>query len=55
MRLRWAESHYIRYSRSVLGEEPLVVFKIFKMLLRVLKNANRNAALQRTGMEIAMF
>jgi hypothetical protein len=30
-------------------------FKKFSQLLRLLINVNRNAALQRNGMEIAMF
>jgi hypothetical protein len=41
--------------RSVLGVGSLVVLEIFKMLLKILRNVNRNAALQRKGMEIAMF
>jgi hypothetical protein len=40
--------------RSVQGEEPLVVFKIFECSL-ILKNDIRNTALQRKGMEIARF
>jgi hypothetical protein len=43
--------------RSILGEKPLVVFKIFKGSFEFydVKNVKRNAALQRKGMEIAMF
>jgi hypothetical protein len=41
--------------RAVPGEEPLVVFIKLKMLLRLLINVNRNAALQRKGVEIAKF
>jgi hypothetical protein len=41
--------------RSVLEEEPLAVFKNFQIFLRFFKNVNRNAALQKKELEIAMF
>jgi SepF-like predicted cell division protein (DUF552 family) len=47
--------YVIILDRSVLEEEPLVVFKLFKCFFELKKNVNRNAALQRKGMEIATF
>jgi hypothetical protein len=41
--------------RSVLEEEPLMVFKIFKCSFDFLKKGNRNAALQKKELEIALF
>jgi|LakMenE18May11ns_1017448.scaffolds.fasta_scaffold7618045_1 hypothetical protein len=38
-----------------MGKEPLRILKIFHSSLLLLKNENRNAALQRKGMEIATF
>jgi hypothetical protein len=40
---------------SAPGEEPLVVFIILKFFFDFKINVNRNAALQRKGMEIATF
>jgi hypothetical protein len=41
--------------REEIGKEPLSILKIFWKLLRLLIIVNRNAALQRKGMEIATF
>jgi hypothetical protein len=49
MRFRLAKS-YVYPGRGAAGG-----FKIFKMILRLLINVNRNTALQRKGMEIATF
>ena len=38
-----------------MGKDPLRILKIFHSSLLLLKNENRNAALQRKGMEIATF
>ncbi len=52
MRFRLVKSYVAGYCRSVPGEEPLVFFLYFKMLLQLLINVNRKTALQRKGMEI---
>jgi hypothetical protein len=41
--------------RAKIGKEPLSINKIFSQLLQLLINVNRNATLERKGMEIAMF
>jgi hypothetical protein len=38
--------------RSILGKGAAGGFKNFQMLLQILRNVNRNAALQRKGMEL---
>ncbi len=53
MRLRLAKMMLLGYICTRRGAAG--GFKIFQMLLRLLINVNRNAALQRKGMEIAMF
>jgi hypothetical protein len=41
--------------RAKIGKAPLSIKKIFFKLLQLLINMNRNAVLQRKGMEIATF
>jgi hypothetical protein len=41
--------------RAKIGKEPLSIKKKFSQLLQLLINVNRNAALQKKGMEVATF